>query len=372
MKKLVTVVAAAALLGGCGLYKETPNEDEKTEEAADQQQTEVTFSLQESNRFAQVSALNDETLKLLSDRVAAGDEQAMGEEGEVSMLFSGTYLEAEDQLYGVFLITNRTDKAMTNLRYRMTMSESETEVPFVQEDIYLGSQAFGTLEPDTAMPVYVEMSTDLRGDLDSYDFGQAIVELSNLHYEQPEQAEGAEGEADNPFPDGFTPGYHPQYTLSVQHEQQLRQDIEDGNVPELELVIPPVIQNNPQSAEIKELLTDKLLNPAKGLSIEEDMTLHWTGVTAEDPDGSLSTLFLVTNRTGQDKENFSLTMNFSDSEGEPILEAHELQFSAEEYGVLPDQGLMPVFVEIPSDRASVLTNILDGHADPDYSIVSFQ
>ena len=65
-------------------------------------------------------------------------------------------------------------------------------------------------------------------------------------------------------------------------------------------------------------------------------------------------------------------MNFSDSEGESILEAHELQFSAEEYGVLPYQGLMPVFVKIPSDRASVLTNILEGYADPDYSIVSFQ
>lgn len=368
MKHVIIALLSMATLSGCGLYStnQTPSEEiaEKQEK-----QTDVVFNLQKSNEFAKSSPLNDETLKLLSDRVVEGNKEAMGVDGELSLTFSGVYLEAENNIYGVYLLTNRTDDDMTNIRFDMMMKATETDsAPIIAKQIYLGSEAFGTLASDTAMPVYVEMSADKKQAIDMFEFGQAIVTIDNIHYEKPD---GVNSE-DDQMPEGFTPGYHPQYTLSVRHEEQLRKDIAEGNVPQLELIVPPTIQNNPQAGEIIALLNDEVLNPARGLSVESEMTLYWTGVTAKESNGSISTLFLIANRTGKDMTDFSVTMNFKTSGGDDILDNHQLTLSSSEYGTLPTNSVMPVFVTIPANKQPILDHILEGEVSPQYSIESYQ
>src|SRR5699024_1221361 len=128
MKNIWKLLLVSSLLAGCSMYSvdesADSNEEETTQEEEESQ--DVSFVLQESNRIAQVSPLNDDALRVLSDHVngAADGEYEVGTGGELTLDYSGVYLTGEDAVFAVYLLTNRTNVDMFNLQFEVTQETS--------------------------------------------------------------------------------------------------------------------------------------------------------------------------------------------------------------------------------------------------------
>lgn len=392
MKKIWTILAVSSLLAGCSMYSvdETQDSENDQEEQAELEEAEVTtdinFSLQESDRFAQVSPLNDDGLRILSDYVIEAEADQLAPAGELAMDYSGVYLSSEDSIFAIYLLTNRTNVDMMDLQLHVSHQTSDGEVILEEHPIYLGREMFGILSEDTAMPVYIEMASEEASLLDGQSFGTGEVTIDNLVFDTEEDALGQEedlaeeeseetteaeetDEEENSVPEGFNLGYHPSFVLVMRQEQELLEDIQAGNVPELSVEVPPVLANHIQGGEIMNMIrADEIVHPASGFSQEGQLSLFWTGITTGEYE---STIFLLANRTGEDLSDFSITVDFLTSDGGEILSEEELAITLTEYGTVPSDSLMPIMVDVPAENRDEFARLLDPQADvqPQYQIV---
>lgn len=361
MKKLVAILTTSFLLTGCGMYtmeEETEDQTEETENQAqaEEDQAEIEFSLQESDRQAQVSPFNDESLKLLSDRVYS-EEEAVGEEGKVTVDYSGSYLNTDDALYGVFLITNRTNTPMTNISMNVSMTNGD-EALLNNHPVFLAQDHFGVLEADTAMPLYIRFDTEQEQALNGANSLEDVeVKLDKIDYKEPGQVENPSAQKE-----GYQPGYHPSYTEAVVSQQELNENIATGNVPQLELLNPPIFQDQ-TGQEIIENFSEETLNSARGLAPEGETSLFWTGITQQAPEGGdYQTVFLLANRTGTGYSNAELDLSFGKTDGQQFIDGQTTTLSEEDYGQLTDKSLMPIYVSIPSENAEAFSEYLQSES----------
>lgn len=371
MKKKLLALGLTALLAGCSMYtveeESSTNEEQSGQGESGGEETdnaEIKFSLQNSDRIVQVSPTNDEALNMLSDMVYEA-EDAVGEEGEITVDYSGVYLNAGESSYGVFLITNRTDEPVTNISLNLTVEGTDGTSLLDNYPVYLAMEHFGVLEADSAMPLYVELDApeDVLTQTAQEDATETTV--NGITHEHPTDVEEDQA-ADQK--EGFNPGYHPSYTLSIQGQQQMQEDIESGNVPQLELLSPPVIMNQPGENPLT-LMDEQLLNTARATMPEGDFGLFWTGLTqVNEESGAMTTMFLLGNRTGEDLANVEVDMDFTDTAGNSYVE-DTVNLPQEEYGTLNDQSLMPFFVEIPGSLTDSFQTLLEGGEQPEYSVV---
>lgn len=379
MKKFLSLLLASTVLTGCSMYSvdESENNEEQTEETAEESQ-EIDFVLQESDKYAQVSPINDEALRVLSDFVLESDAE-VGVAGELSLDYSGVYLSGEEEIFGVYLITNRTNMDMENIQVNVTHETSNGETVLEAHPLYLGGEMFGLLEQNTAMPVYIEMDEEDAQALEGDSFENSEITLTSLNFDATEdliddqtedEAEETDEESeDSGVPEGYNAGYNPAFVLAMRQQEQLLSDIEAGNVPELDVQSPPIIVNGIQGGELLNIIqAEEIVNPASGFSQEGALTLFWTGVTTGEYE---STIFYVANRTGEDLSDFDITMTFETSDGGTILDEETITLSASDYGTLPNNGLLPILVDIPADGRTELAKLLDPQSgvSPEYYIV---
>lgn len=388
------ILAVSGLLAGCSMYSvdESAEEtDDQTEEETVQEEettSDIEFKLQESEHFAQVSPLNDDGLRILSDHVEESDADDLAPAGEVALDYSGVYLSGEETIFAMYLMMNRTNVDMTDIAMEVSHQTSDGEDILDHHPIYLGEEMFGVLEQDTAMPVYIEMDGDQADTLEGLSFGTSEVTLDNFTFDtkveddsdedlddeettedQAAQEVPAEEEEDSGVPAGYNLGYHPGFVLAMRQEEQMIEDIEAGNVPDLSVETPPVLMNDPQGGEIMNIVrTDEIVNPASGFSQEGELTLFWTGISTGEHE---STIFLLANRSGQEMSDFTITVDFATSEGGVILDEEELSISQAEYGTLPNDSLTPIVVDIPGEVRGEFGRLLSPGEGvrPQYNIV---
>lgn len=391
MKNIWKLLLVSSLLAGCSMYSvdesADSNEEETTQEEEESQ--DVSFVLQESNRIAQVSPLNDDALRVLSDHVngAADGEYEVGTGGELTLDYSGVYLTGEDAVFSVYLLTNRTNVDMFNLQFEVTQETSGNDTVLEAYPLYLGKEIFGVLEQNTAMPVYIEMETETAEDLDGLQFGDGEITLHHLNFDTEEnpigedtnedefveefpETEGSEETEENSIPEGYNFGYHPAYMIGVRQEEELMEDIQAGNVPDLTVQIPPIIANDIQGGEIMSMIrSEEIVNPASGFSQDGALSLFWTGISTGQYE---TTVFLLANRTGKEISDEEITVNFQTSDGDDILDNETLTLSSAEYGTFPTDTLTPIMVDIPAESRENFSRLLDPQEGvaPQYEIVT--
>lgn len=391
MKNIWKLLLVSSLLAGCSMYSvdesADSNEEETTQEEEESQ--DVSFVLQESNRIAQVSPLNDDALRVLSDHVngAADGEYEVGTGGELTLDYSGVYLTGEDAVFAVYLLTNRTNVDMFNLQFEVTQETSGNDTVLEAYPLYLGKEIFGVLEQNTAMPVYIEMESETAEDLDGLQFGDGEITLHHLNFDTEEnpigedtnedefveefpETEGSEETEENSIPEGYNFGYHPAYMIGVRQEEELMEDIQAGNVPDLTVQIPPIIANDIQGGEIMSMIrSEEIVNPASGFSQDGALSLFWTGISTGQYE---TTVFLLANRTGKEISDEEITVNFQTSDGDDILDNETLTLSSAEYGTFPTDTLTPIMVDIPAESRENFSRLLDPQEGvaPQYEIVT--
>lgn len=391
MKNIWKLLLVSSLLAGCSMYSvdesADSNEEETTQEEEESQ--DVSFVLQESNRIAQVSPLNDDALRVLSDHVngAAEGEYEVGTGGELTLDYSGVYLTGEDAVFAVYLLTNRTNVDMFNLQFEVTQETSGNDTVLEAYPLYLGKEIFGVLEQNTAMPVYIEMESETAEDLDGLQFGDGEITLHHLNFDTEEnpigedtnedefveefpETEGSEETEEDSIPEGYNFGYHPAYMIGVRQEEELMEDIQAGNVPDLTVQIPPIIANDIQGGEIMSMIrSEEIVNPASGFSQDGALSLFWTGISTGQYE---TTVFLLANRTGKEISDEEITVNFQTSDGDDILDNETLTLSSAEYGTFPTDTLTPIMVDIPAESRENFSRLLDPQEGvaPQYEIVT--
>ena len=397
MLKKALLILAAGLLTACSMYtvdeedqEETSQEEASQEDGSqgegqdsEEDSNDLAFVLQESDRLAQVSPFNDDALAFLSEQVEADEDGEIGEVGELTLDYSGIYLSAEEELYGVYLLTNRLNLDMTNLSFEVTHYNSAGQAVLEDYPLYLGKDMFGVLEQGTAMPVYIELPLDDTEAIEGEGFQEGEITLANLNFDTEEDLiDGLEEEEvadddqeeevddqEDQTPEGYNVGYNPTYVMTVRQQEELLADIESGDVPDLAVTTPPIIANDPQGDDIMAMVQDEnIVNPAAGFSLDGQLTLYWTGIATGNYE---TTIFMLANRTDQAYSDFDLTLDFANSDDQVILDQEEIHLSAEDYGEVEANSLTPILVDIPEDSRPALERLLDPEEAlaPQYELV---
>lgn len=167
MKKILTSLGLLVLLSGC---MEKPKEktgnvptrkaeqatEETTKETKANEDSELmVFVPQEADLDAGLTIENDETLSVLNEMVEEADVEEVGIEDDVAIQYTGIYFSDEHDVQPVFLLSNRTDQAYTNIDIAVSFGKINGESLFEEELFYLSEEEFGILEPGTIMPLYL-------------------------------------------------------------------------------------------------------------------------------------------------------------------------------------------------------------------------
>ncbi|WP_148229390.1 lipoprotein [Carnobacterium sp. 17-4] len=105
----------------------------------------------------------DQGLTLESDSVLQEIEMRMAEsedigiENDVAIHFTGMYLGETGEMQAIFIIVNRMEVAMTNIEITISFSTVDGDVILDKAAFHLTEESFGVLEPDTAMPIYLNI-----------------------------------------------------------------------------------------------------------------------------------------------------------------------------------------------------------------------
>ena len=316
-----------ANLGGRGNDTE---EDPDTEVGEEEM---ITFVPQKADIESSLTIENDEVLSTLNELVETATIDEVGIPDDVTIQFTGLYLDNADEqlLMPIFLISNRTDESFTNVEMAISFGSTDGEMLFENTGFTLDEEQFGVLEPNTAMPVY--LNTD-------YSNLELVERLSQTREESITVESFNPGNAE----DQSNSGNELSNTTSLAFVPTASQDAEGITV-----------DNHIVLSQVQELI-----NNSPEVGAEGDVVMHWTGIY-EETAGAVNgqAVFIIVNRTGHDMKNLELGINFADSNNNVILAGERSVYTEEEFGIFKDQTIKPLYVDIPEDKAQLMQNVLD-------------
>ncbi|SDK87989.1 hypothetical protein [Alkalibacterium thalassium] len=331
----------------------TDSEDQEELVIDDGEDTDqMQFVTQISDEESGLTVGNDEILSMLNDLIENSRTNEIGDEGQVRAQYSGLFLTDETNLlYGVFLLSNRTEEAMTNIGITLSVA-TEDDVLFDNKSIYLDQEHFGILEPDTVMPVYVELDINQLESVEELsDSRQETTYISDVMFDVPGE------NPDSRDPEGFEVGYRPEYIMAQANEEN-REGQWEESAPELEYVLPDNIDQGDISTAL--IHVEQIVDLAAMESIDNDISIFWAGVAEQDGNGEdWKGIFLLMNRTGEDFQNIEFGFTLEDENGETVFENQSISLPEEEFGVLRDGTMMPVSITVPEEGEAVFMGIIE-------------
>lgn len=330
--------------------QETGEEIEETNEA--EETDSIDFVLQVSDEMAGVSPENDDALGWVYEILEDADPNDIGEEGDVRAQYTGVYLTASDEIRGIFLLSNRTDEAMTNIGIDLTV-ETETDVLFENNQVFLAQEHFGILEPNTVMPIYVYIDTAHVDVFEQINESRGeITYIQNVIFDSPEDAPEAID------PEGYGHGYRPEYVDMLLAEEG-GQTEPTGEVPDLEFVLPNNVEDTDE-LNTSLVHVEQVADLAAAEAVENDVSIFWTGVAEQSAgEEGFSGIFLLSNRTDTNFQNIEFGFTLEDELGNVVFENQMIRLDAEEFGVLRTGTTMPVYIEIPAEGESTFLGIIE-------------
>lgn len=89
---------------------------------------------------------------------------------------------------------------------------------------------------------------------------------------------------------------------------------------------------------------------------ENDISLYPFDMV-ENEDGTSSLLFLVINRLDDPIRNLIFTLTFGNDEGDYIFEDHVIDLPEEYMGILDDNGVVPVLIDVEEDYEDLFNSL---------------
>jgi len=183
MKKIICVsllfVVVSLLFTGCFVsFKPSSTSDSTTSAAKDKK---LTFSVTQEMKDQGMSPENTESLKALKDLITANP--TMGTENDFSILYSGKQGKLKDQKFVTFFAVNKTNHALNNISFRLTMKVGDNYI-IKGQDVKLTEKDFGAIPSYTAMPVSIVLENEQYDLLSQVTNDNLSVSITDFKAEQ--------------------------------------------------------------------------------------------------------------------------------------------------------------------------------------------
>lgn len=361
MKKWIVALTSIGLLTACGNGEtdEEPEVPEEAEEEPEQEEIEeLTFVPQVSDEEVDfVEGENEITDNILSFVDEHNEE--LGEAGEVSVDLSNEIIYPQDQsdLRGIVLVSNRSDEPVSNFGFDVTIESDEGTTFAEDQTVFLTEEHFGVLEPNTVMPVYVEVDPEYIEELAETTIDESgTATADNFVYDD---------EPDN-ISEEATLGYNPVYVAELaQAGLEEEEEADPAAEGEFELLLPEaetMLEENSSTLSNLQMITEQYAPMVR--EYEQDWMDIWTGMVTMDPETEEAIgYFMLVNDTGEDLQDITFTLSLQDDTNDvTVLENLDIQLSADEYGVWEDSSVMPFSVDIPEEAMDDIMVLMEQDA----------
>ncbi|MGB3161228.1 MAG: hypothetical protein WBA84_08275 [Carnobacterium sp.] len=114
---------------------------------------------------------------------------------------------------------------------------------------------------------------------------------------------------------------------------------------------------------------EERMRQAETIGIPNDVAIHFTGMTLNESEKTQA-IFILVNLTPITMKNINMTISFSNTAGEIILDKAPFVLSEDRFGIFEPNTAMPVYIDIPKEKEEIFTNLKDFN-EMIYSIDSF-
>lgn len=271
----------------------------------------------------------DATLGMLEDYVK--ENPNMGYENDVTIIYTGETYGESPNLAGIFFIINRTTSAMKDIHFTYTFGKSDSELIFDKQSFTLKGDSFGTLEPNTVMPMYLMIDSSKEALLKEMNTSQLVEEIHVFDYTHA-------GKSDQ----------------STQSEESAVETSKD----ELSLVIPKqntdngqTFDNNPLMAEFQQLVTE---HPDMGFN--NDVTVMYSGLY-DNTEGDTAAYFFVINKTDIEMKNIRYQLSYGNKDGEMVWDKEAVILREDIFGPLKPNTVLPLTMTVPKGKTDLFFSI---------------
>ncbi|MEG0496907.1 MAG: hypothetical protein RR439_01670 [Carnobacterium sp.] len=115
---------------------------------------------------------------------------------------------------------------------------------------------------------------------------------------------------------------------------------------------------------------EERMRQAETIGIPNDVAIHFTGMTLNETDKTQA-IFILVNLTPMTMKNIKMTISFSNTANEVILDKASFVLSEDKFGIFKPNTAMPVYIDIPKEKEEIFNNLKDFN-EMIYSIDSFE
>lgn len=290
---------------------------------------ELTLVPQDDELNKGLTIETDATLAMLEEYVK--ENPNMGYENDVTIIYTGETHGESPNLAGIFFIINRTDSTMKDIRFTYTFGKSDSELIFDKQSFTLTEDSFGTLDPNTVMPMYLVVDPSKEALLKGMNKNQLVEEIHVFDYTDA-------GKSDQPT--------------------QSEESAVDTSEGELSLVIPKknadkgqTFNNNPLMAEFQQLVTE---HPDMGFN--NDVTVMYSGLHGTQ-DGDTLAYFFVINKTDIEMKNIRYQLSYGNKDGEMVWDKEAVILREDVFGPLKPNAVLPLTMTVPKEKVDLFFSI---------------
>lgn len=272
---------------------------------------------------------NDKALSNMQKIVA--ENQNIGIEDDVTIVYSGETFGDSPNLAGIFLIINRTNQALENIKFTYTFGGVDKNLIFDQKAYHLTEERFGVLQPNTVMPMYFIVKPENEKDLKDIDVEQVIEKIESFDYDVASEDENNNNtEKKESKSDGLI------FKLPKQND-------DNGQT----------VENNPLMMKFKEIVDN-----TENLGFNNDVTVLYSKLHDKNEKDMIA-YFLVINRTDTSMKDIRFNFNYGNTNGEMVWENEPYYMSNEVFGILEPMTVLPVTLTVPEGKERLFLSITD-------------
>ena len=350
MKKLSLLFISAILLASCSMIN--PDENNKNSSSIESisrphseisvlpnevsEQKEAEAEKEPLNFVPQLDEINQglttENDKALSEmQKIVKENQDMGFENDVTIVYSGETFGESPNLAGIFLIVNRTDEPLENIQFTYTFGGVDKQLIFDQKSFKLTAERFGVLEPNTVMPMYFVVKGENENDLKQIDVKHVIEKVEHFKYDIASKGN----------------------SNSSAEEKSSSETKLTFKIPKENSDKGQTIENNPLMSEFK-----AIVDKTEKLGFDNDVTVLYSTIYDKNENG-LAAYFLVINKTNIAMKDIRFNFNYGDDQGNMVWEKEPFHMSSEVFGIVEPMTVLPVTLTVPEGKEDLFLSITE-------------
>lgn len=145
--------------------------------------SEIRLVPQKADRESGFTLENDTVLQGINERMK--EAEVIGIPDDVAIHFTGMVLNETEKTQAVFILVNLTKMTMKNIKMTISFSNTENEIILDKASFDLTQDRFGLFEPNTAMPVYIDIPEDKKEIFNQLkDFSEMVYSIDSFEYEE--------------------------------------------------------------------------------------------------------------------------------------------------------------------------------------------